>query len=258
MLLVQQSRDEPSSSSVDKSGSFWNGIWAAKVQPKIKLFIWRACKDILPTLANLFRRGVSHSYSCRWCEDELESSFHILWQCEFAQRVWSASSVSFPVECLRSFSFSEVISCSLRSLSTPSLEIMFTTAWGLWQAWNSFFWEEKMSSVEDICQKSAGIAMDFLEAGLDVQKEGGIIEIVGASRWRPPEEGIFKVNIACKFCSNLSKVGVGVLVRDSSCLVTVACTFTLKITGDILQSVAMAVVESMRFAIDIGLLRVEL
>ena len=73
-----------------------------------------------------------------------------------------------------------------------------------------------MSSVKDICQKSAGIAMDFLEAGLAVQKEGGIIEIIGASRWRPPEEGIFKVNIACKLCSNLSKVGVGVLVRDSS------------------------------------------
>jgi hypothetical protein len=128
MLLVQQSRDEPSSSSVDKSGSFWNGIWAAKVQPKIKLFIWCACQDILPTLANLFRQGVSYSYSCRWCEDELESSSHILWQCEFAQRVWHASSVSFPAECLRSFSFSEVISCSLQSLSSPSLEIMFTTA----------------------------------------------------------------------------------------------------------------------------------
>ena len=115
-----------------------------------------------------------------------------------------------------------------------------------------------MSSVKDICQKSAGIAMDFLEAGLAVQKEGGIIEIIGASRWRPPEEGIFKVNIACKLCSNLSKVGVGVLVRDSSCLVIAACTFALKFTGDILQSIAMAVVESIRFAIDIGLFWVEL
>ena len=135
---------------------------------------------------------------------------------------------------------------------------LFITFIYMWQARNSFFWEEKMSSVKDICQKSAGIAMDFLEAGLAVQKEGGIIEIMGASRWRPPEEGIFKVNIACKLCSNLSKVGVGVLVRNSSCLVIAACTFALKFTGDILQSVAMAVVESIRFAIDIGLLRVEL
>jgi hypothetical protein len=134
---------------------------------------------------------------------------------------------------------------------------MFTTAWGLWQARNSFFGEEKMTSVEEICQKSAGLSIDFLEAGLDIQKEGVIVEIVGASRWRPPEEGIFKVNIACKFCSNLLKLGVGVLVRDSSCLVIAARTFTLRITGEILQSVAMTAVESIRF-IEIGVLRVEL
>jgi hypothetical protein len=69
---------------------------------------------------------------------------------------------------------------------------------------------------------------------------------------------IFKVNIACKFCPNLSKMGVGVLVRDSFSLVIAARTFTLRFTGDILQSVAMAAVESIWFAIDIGLLRVEL
>ena len=72
------------------------------------------------------------------------------------------------------------------------------------------------------------------------------------------------MNIACKFCSNLSKLGVGVLVRDSSCLVIAARTFTLRITGEILQSVAMTAVESIRFIdigdlfIDIGILRVEL
>ena len=79
---------------------------------------------------------------------------------------------------------------------------------------------------------------------------------MGASRWRPPEEVVFKVNIACKFCLPLSKLGLGILVFDYSCLVIATCTFSLRITGDILQSVAMAVVESIRFVIDIGLLRV--
>ena len=69
-----------------------------------------------------------------------------------------------------------------------------------------------------------------------------------ASQWRPPKEGVFKVNIACKFCLPLSKLGLGVLVRDYSCLVIAACTFSLRITGDILQYVAMAVVESIQFA----------
>jgi hypothetical protein len=64
--------------------------------------------------------------------------------------------------------------------------------------------------------------------------------------------------IACKFCLPLSKMGVGVLVCDYSCSVIVARTFSFMITGDILQSIAMVVVESIWFAIDIGLFRVEL
>jgi hypothetical protein len=47
-------------------------------------------------------------------------------------------------------------------------------------------------------------------------------------------------------------------LKSDSSLVIAARTFTLRITGDILQFVAMAVVESIQFAIDIGLLRVEL
>ena len=85
-----------------------------------------------------------------------------------------------------------------------------------------------MSSVEEICQKSAGLSIDFLEAGLDVQKDGGNVEIVGSSWWRPPDEGVFKVNIACKFCLTLSKLGVSVLVRDYSCLV-IAAHFFIKV-----------------------------
>ncbi len=81
---------------------------------------------------------------------------------------------------------------------------------------------------------------------------------MGSSWWRPPDEGVFKVNVACKFCLTLSKLGVSVLVRDYSCSVIAAHTFSLRFTGDILQSVAMAMVESIWFAIDIGLLRIEL
>jgi hypothetical protein len=31
------------------------------MQPKVKLFIWRACKNIFPTQTNLFGRGVSQN-----------------------------------------------------------------------------------------------------------------------------------------------------------------------------------------------------
>ncbi len=36
-----------------------------------------------------------------------------------------------------------------------------------------------MSSVEEICQKSAGLSIDFLEAGLDVQRTGVMLRLWG-------------------------------------------------------------------------------
>jgi hypothetical protein len=38
----------------------WNIIWKLKVPNAVKMFIWKACNDLLPTKMNLLRRGGSH------------------------------------------------------------------------------------------------------------------------------------------------------------------------------------------------------
>ena len=48
--------NDASSSNPARLHSFWNGIWATQVPPKIKTFIWRACNDSLPTQTKLFDR----------------------------------------------------------------------------------------------------------------------------------------------------------------------------------------------------------
>jgi hypothetical protein len=81
MLLNQSHAVEASSSSSSSRGQIqrgWSSIWAVPVQPKVKLFIWRACKAIFPTQTNLFDKEVSQTYSCLWCGDEAETVDHLL------------------------------------------------------------------------------------------------------------------------------------------------------------------------------------
>lgn len=165
------------------------------MQPKVKLFILRACSNILPTQGNLFKRGVSNSFSCLWCEEEVEAASHALWQCDFAQRVWKASSIFFPSDCVSSLCFSDVIFSCAQSVFHRSLVIMFTTAWKLWQARNSLLWDVALSTVEDISQGAAAMALDFLESRLEIHYAGGQVEVADGERWRPPEQGLFKLNI---------------------------------------------------------------
>ena len=65
LLLGETSSSLGSSSS---GGSLdrhlWSNIWSGQVQPKIRLFMWRACLDILPTKTKLFDKGFLHSFSC--------------------------------------------------------------------------------------------------------------------------------------------------------------------------------------------------
>ena len=41
------------SSNLDNQRKFWKGLWQLRVPNKIKLFVWRAYNDALPTMENL-------------------------------------------------------------------------------------------------------------------------------------------------------------------------------------------------------------
>ena len=57
--------------------------------------------------------------------------------------------------------FTEFISGYIDDLGSPALEITFTTAWALWKAQNDLIWNAKNSTVLEICQYAAELALDF-------------------------------------------------------------------------------------------------
>jgi hypothetical protein len=130
-LLYKRSSGGTESSSSRSVESFWNRIWSSRVQPKIRNFIWRACRNILPTQTRLFDKQISYTFSCQWCEDEPETSDHVLWHCEFAQRVWATCPVILPARMEIKMSVMDFVSCCLRDLDSTDIVILFYTMWTL-------------------------------------------------------------------------------------------------------------------------------
>lgn len=58
--------------------SVWKAIWSIKTLVVVKMFMWRACNNLLPTRANLIRWGVSIDVHCPICEQANETIRHIL------------------------------------------------------------------------------------------------------------------------------------------------------------------------------------
>ncbi|GKA05380.1 reverse transcriptase [Tanacetum coccineum] len=67
------------------------GIWLANIPSKVKIFAWRACIYLWPTLSNLLARGlVPGSLNCVHCSAPTEDIKHDLFLCYWARDIWAS------------------------------------------------------------------------------------------------------------------------------------------------------------------------
>lgn len=62
----------------------WKAIWELKIAPRIKVFMWRAARDCLPSKDMLINRGIQVEGCCAICEAGIENLWHVLVGCSFA------------------------------------------------------------------------------------------------------------------------------------------------------------------------------
>lgn len=78
--LTMEVRDQPRDGSCSNDSDikcFWRRIWRLHIPNKVKHFAWIACKNILPTLSNLKRRGIIEDDTCEACGTDTESTGHV-------------------------------------------------------------------------------------------------------------------------------------------------------------------------------------
>lgn len=69
----------PATASSSNGPSFvWKALWSLDLPSKIKAFCWRACKQILPTRALIWKRNIMEHGFCLRCGIELEFVDHAL------------------------------------------------------------------------------------------------------------------------------------------------------------------------------------
>jgi hypothetical protein len=75
-------------SKEEKDQGVWKALWSLEVPNQVKLFMWRAFQNLLPTRADLCRRKVVKEASYPCCGQCDENVLHVLWTCPAAQDVW--------------------------------------------------------------------------------------------------------------------------------------------------------------------------
>ncbi|OMO52105.1 reverse transcriptase [Corchorus capsularis] len=239
-----------SSSSMQQSRT-WRNLWNLKVAPKVKNFLWRSCRNIVPTKENLVKRHCSLFSQCDRCGAEVESLEHILFFCPFAQAVWRASHFSYSprsegfVSFLKWWEESANTIVSFGSLNV--VELIRYLCWNVWKARNSFVFEGREGNPIEVWNHAVAEFVEYNESLLNANRIHGM----GPTQqvWQPPQRDFIKLNCDAAFDMASGDAGIAVVCRDHDGSLIDGASFFTK-AGSIDAAEAMALRLAVQLARD--------
>lgn len=76
------------SSSSGNNPRHRNTLWSLEIPEKVKIFMWRAIKNLLPSAKNLWKRKVLQESICQRCNRNVESINHTLLDSKATKKIW--------------------------------------------------------------------------------------------------------------------------------------------------------------------------
>lgn len=77
--------------ATDINNQLWSKVWNIHDPPKLRHFLWRACKGSLPVNEVMSRRHIRESNICSRCNEAPESICHALIDCVEPRNLWMSS-----------------------------------------------------------------------------------------------------------------------------------------------------------------------
>ena len=165
IIRIQQlSSSHSQSSNHLQSNYIWKSIWAVKVCNKIKTFIWRACRNILPTKLSLTQRKILCDVGCDFCEYGEELIDHVLLCSPYAKQVWNFIGLRNTLSQSLNLSFVDVVNQMVTRLKDPMITICFTTSWMIWSEHNEAYQGTSWLDLAFLAKTATAHAIEYLEA----------------------------------------------------------------------------------------------
>lgn len=116
--------------------TMWNEIWKLNCPNKIKHFMRRLCKNILPTKQHLKTKGIIQENECDFCGLS-ESSGHTLWGCKVSLEVWGATRLKLPLIQNPPRDFIDIVWMIRKEKPEIDWDLFAIMTWSLWNHRNS-------------------------------------------------------------------------------------------------------------------------
>jgi hypothetical protein len=182
---LQDTRRSGNSRQRDEN-KLWKMLWRLKAPNVVKMFMWRACHDTLPTKQNLLRRGVVSDAFCMIFEHEEETIQHILWNCPLAQDVWGYGPKQFQKCTSEGSSFATLVKTLMGRCEVADIEIMTVVARKIWLRRNGVVVGNEFTHPQKVILEARQSIGDFRRAMHTEMKLRSTTHEVSPYSWQPP------------------------------------------------------------------------
>ncbi|KAF5451861.1 hypothetical protein F2P56_026923 [Juglans regia] len=178
----RRGREKGCSSKSKVGKEVWNKIWKLNTPEVVKMFIWKAVVNNLPTKLNLNRRRVIENPLCPVCGRENESICHILWSCSAAADVWADK--ESPVQKWQGMEedFMDLWVKLTEKLPRQDLDLVATVMRNMWWRRNAFIFDNIFKGPSELFLQAQETLKGFAEvnwdASLDAEKKRKRVGIV--------------------------------------------------------------------------------
>ncbi|XP_074356116.1 uncharacterized protein LOC141695803 [Apium graveolens] len=195
--------------------SGWGQIWKLSIPHKVKVLLWRVCRNNLPVRSRLSSKGVQLSLACPMCDSCDENVLHLFFDCYFARQCWLHVGGNYYTQ-----EVEHAPDWILNKICEGSRDEVVRIArvlWGIWFVRNKKVWENKAVTPGTAMDMSAKLFLDWKHA-VSIRKvtqtNVNSSVVVPQMSWSPPEIGCFKLNTDASFRSDSASFSIGLVLRD--------------------------------------------
>lgn len=167
--------------------SEWNAIWILNLPQKVKVFLWKACRECLPMRQNLRSKQVLCPLDCVVCESQIENCWHSFISCPSSQACWQQIRAMDVVE-----SFAELVFMMLEKLDFQKRHLFGWVLWSLWRRRNVKLWEDQEENHAQVIGRACAALEEWKIANTVMHEQPLDLAMNDNYAWEKPSSGRLK------------------------------------------------------------------
>lgn len=119
----------------------WRTVWSLDGPPKMRHFLWSACKGNMAVRDRLVHRHITSITLCPICGAASETIIHSLFECEAAISIWRQCDIASCLVGAPSTTFADRWLWLARKCSAKELCYLASLMWDVWRCRNLIFFD---------------------------------------------------------------------------------------------------------------------